>query len=231
MNSDKTPKVILCGNSTVGKTTLLLRLAKGVFEENVSTTTACSFSSISYTVNDKTYFFNAWDTAGQEAYRSLIKIYFRQANIALIVIDVTQPNGLDGISDWVKQIKNGAQEDVIMILVANKIDLDEQRQISQDDLKITSEKFGFSYIEVSSKSGEGIKPLLELLVTSWETINSSAKKNSFEAIPKETPKTIDLNQSQNQNQNQDQNQNQNQDQNQNQNQDQNQEATNSSGCC
>ena len=173
MKREKIPKVILCGNSTVGKTTFLGRLAKGIFEKDLLATTAGGFSCISYIHNNKTYIFNFWDTAGQEKYRSLIKIYFHQTNIALIVFDVTEPNSFKAIPEWIEQIRNSTEEDVFIILLANKIDLEEQRQIPKEDIQKASTEYGFPYIEVSSKTGDGTQELLDLLVTTWENYSAN----------------------------------------------------------
>lgn len=145
-------KAILCGNSTVGKTSILNALT-GAHEFGPTTPTlgaGCANVTFQYQNEDITM--NVWDTAGQEAYRSLIKIYFRDTRVAILVFDVTSKPSFDAIDKWVQDIyENCGRDNTPILIAANKIDLIENRVISSEELTKKARHLNCPFMEISAK--------------------------------------------------------------------------------
>lgn len=143
-------KVIICGNSWVGKTTLLCALAGEDPGNANGPTLASGFRNINVQHGDNTFPVNFWDTAGQEAYRSLIKIYFRDSDIAIIVFDISSRQSFEQIQSWVDMIKeNTYGKYPAGILVANKCDL-EDHEVPDEEIAALAKQYGISWFKVSA---------------------------------------------------------------------------------
>ncbi|KAG7830191.1 hypothetical protein KL920_001829 [Ogataea angusta] len=101
--------------------------------------------------------FEIWDTAGQERYRSLASMYYRNAQAALVVYDITQESSLDKAKYWIKELQKQASSGIVIALVGNKLDLEEERKISKDEAQAFANELGLMYAEVSAKTGERVK--------------------------------------------------------------------------
>ena len=151
-DSDKPIKIILLGESGVGKTSLI-RVFFGLNFKNESEST---FSSICYEYefiyNDKKYKYSIWDTAGQEAYRSINKLIIREAKIILIVYAINNKNSFDQIDFWIKYVRDNIEDDkYIMALVANKMDLFEEQMIMDEEGRDAAEKYGIEFLTTSAR--------------------------------------------------------------------------------
>lgn len=154
-------KAILCGNSTVGKTSLLNALT-GVHEFGPTTPTlGAGCANVTFTYQNEDVTMNVWDTAGQEAYRSLIKIYFRDTKVAILVFDVASKPSFDAVEKWLQDIReNCGKENTPTLLVANKIDLIEDRVISSEDLTKKARLLNCPFMEVSAKTKTGLTEMM-----------------------------------------------------------------------
>lgn len=169
-------KVILVGDSTVGKTTLLRALSGANLNEPISPTMAAAFTSIPIEnpATQETFTFNLWDTAGQEAYRSLIKVYFRSIQVAILVYDITNRETFDKIDEWINDIDNNSGNDTYrLIIVGNKIDRGDERQVKEEELLNKAKHQGARYIEVSALSQLQTSCLKDMLLSVYLDKHSS----------------------------------------------------------
>ena len=146
-------KIVLIGDSNVGKSCLLIRFADDWFTENYITTIGVDFRFRTLTVNKNTVKLQIWDTAGQERYRTITNAYYRGSDGILLWVDATNKKSLDNIPEWIAEIGKYTDEDVLKILLVNKSDLEGKIEITDDDLKKFSKMHSIPYIWTSAKSG------------------------------------------------------------------------------
>eukprot|EP01006_Ploeotia_vitrea_P024049 TRINITY_DN56764_c0_g1_i1.p1 TRINITY_DN56764_c0_g1~~TRINITY_DN56764_c0_g1_i1.p1 ORF type:complete len:256 (+),score=11.26 TRINITY_DN56764_c0_g1_i1:84-770(+) len=156
-------KVVLVGAIAVGKTSTVHRFTKNTFHDYLDTTIGSSYMSKEVEIDGQRIKFSVWDTAGQEQYHSLVPMYFRQAAAVLLVFDITKKHSFEEAQEWVHEIKKSAPEDVIIALAGNKCDLEEEREVQQDEADDFSNELGAFYMETSAKTGQGIFELFESL--------------------------------------------------------------------
>ena len=146
-------KIVLIGDSNVGKSCLLIRFADDCFTENYITTIGVDFRFRTLTVAKNTVKLQIWDTAGQERYRTITNAYYRGSDGIILVADATNRKSLDNIPDWLNEIDKYTDDEVYKMLLVNKSDLEEKCEISDEDLKKISKKHGIPYLWTSAKSG------------------------------------------------------------------------------
>jgi len=184
MSDDRGIKVILIGEAGVGKTNLI-RVAFGKeFQEDTTSSVASSFSEGSVLVDNKKYPYCLWDTAGQELYRSVNKIFIKESKIVIIVFAINNKPSFDEIDFWYNYAKEIlGEDDYIMALVANKSDLYENQEVSDDEIEKKAESMKLKLKMTSAaKDGVGFKDFLEELLR--EYIKKQNPKE--EAKPPET---------------------------------------------
>ena len=146
-------KIILVGESGVGKTSLMNRFMGFTFEENCPCTINVDYRIKSLNIDPLTSAeLTIWDTCGQEKYRSLTRQYFKDAHGVVLVYSVDNDNGLIGAQSWLKEIKNNCNENTSVILVGNKIDLND-RKVSIENANNFATKHNLMYVETSAKDG------------------------------------------------------------------------------
>ena len=157
-------KSVLLGDSSVGKSSIVHRFVKDSFDELRESTIGAAFLSqtIRLEEDDQVIKFEIWDTAGQERYKSLAPMYYRNANAALVVYDITASDSLSKAQSWVEELKNKVGDvNLVICLVGNKVDICEDnkslRSISNADAKKYAEEQGLLFYEVSAKTGAGVK--------------------------------------------------------------------------
>uniref|UniRef100_A0A6N2M3B7 Uncharacterized protein n=1 Tax=Salix viminalis TaxID=40686 RepID=A0A6N2M3B7_SALVM len=151
-------KLVLLGDSGVGKSCIVLRFVRGQFDPTSKVTIGASFLSQTIALQDSTTVkFEIWDTAGQERYAALAPLYYRGAAIAFIVYDITSPETFNKAQYWVKELQKHGSPDIVMALVGNKADLHEMRE---DGIEY-AEKNGMFFIETSAKTADNINQLFE----------------------------------------------------------------------
>jgi Ras-related protein Rab-8A len=152
-----TAKILILGDSSVGKSSLLMRFTEGVFSANLTTTVGIDYKMKKIKVDDLEIRLQIWDTAGQEKYRALAQNYYKNAMGVLLVFDLTEASTFENVRNWIRQIKNHAGENICKILVANKCDMTEERQVQKDEIKELAQDIGMECFEVSAKSGENVE--------------------------------------------------------------------------
>ena len=155
-------KLLMIGDSGVGKTSMLLRYSNDAFSSSFLSTIGVDFKIKYLTIDDKNVKLQIWDTAGAERFRTITTSYFRGAQGILLVYDVTDRNSFNNVSSWLAQINKHADTNVNIVLVGNKCD-SENRLISHDEgEKLASQHF-LNCFECSAKSGYNINSLYETL--------------------------------------------------------------------
>ena len=155
-------KIIIIGNSGVGKTSITTSAVKNVFINDYKSTIGMEIFSLYLKVNDKPIKLQIWDTCGQEIYRSLIKNFYRNSSLAIIVYSIDQKNSFKDINLWIKEIRLNSSPDIKIVLIGNKSDLDKDRQVSYEEgKKYLDDDEVLKFFETSAKTGENIKKLFE----------------------------------------------------------------------
>ncbi len=142
-------KLVLLGDTSVGKTGIVTRLTRDEFYNFQEPTIGSAFTTQTIQTEDKTVIFDIWDTAGQERYKSLVQIYYRNATVAVIVYDITNKDSFHGAKCWIRELKTKGPHDIIIALVGNKLDL--QRTVAFEEVKIYTEEEQILYFETSAK--------------------------------------------------------------------------------
>ena len=184
MDNNEPIKVILLGESGVGKTNLInVSLGREFNDESLSTQ-SCYYSESSFTYKDKTYFYNLWDTAGQEQYRCLNRIFLQKGKIILLVYSIDNETSFKEIEFWLNYVKENLEDEKhIIALIANKSDLYEVQKVSDDLGREFAEKneMKFSISSAKTNSAQFKKFLIELLQEYIDSFGDNLKKNnSFE---------------------------------------------------
>lgn len=155
-------KLVLLGDSGVGKSCIVLRFVRGQFDPTSKVTVGASFLSQTIALQDSTTVkFEIWDTAGQERYAALAPLYYRGAAVAVIVYDITNPESFAKAQYWVKELQKHGSPGIVMALVGNKADLQERREVPTLDGTEYAEKNGMFFIETSAKTADNINQLFE----------------------------------------------------------------------
>ena len=180
MNYDVKCQLLIIGDSTVGKTSILSCFANGTFNSNYLATVGLENFTKDEIIDDKPIRIKIWDTAGQERYKSLTKGFFRNAEGVMLVYDVTNSETYENLKFWLQSIKNNISSDMgdlPIIIIGNKIDL-EEREIVKEDAILYAKELGCLYFETSAKTGENINETILFLVKEVLEINKKYKKKN-----------------------------------------------------
>jgi len=163
-------KLVLLGESAVGKSSIVHRFVKNTFDDARESTIGAAFLTQSITIPETqtTIKFEIWDTAGQERYKSLAPMYYRNANAALCVYDITSRNSFAKAQDWIKELKKQAPSDIVVALVGNKLDLEDNREVQLEEVdeyisELQTDGFKIIKAECSAKNGDGVVELFEAI--------------------------------------------------------------------
>ena len=185
-------KLILIGNSGVGKSCILQRYTKHTFEESYKCTIGVDFLMKSIIINGQNVKLQLWDTAGQEKYKSMVSSYYRGANVALVVFDITSRPSFEALPIWIENYYKNGPEQKNIILIGNKKDKEEERQVSQEEAEKFSETNNMIYFETSAKEGENIDYVFNYAA---EKLVEFSKGNNEPAMKSEMTPNNDLQQS------------------------------------
>ncbi|KAF1863596.1 hypothetical protein Lal_00030662 [Lupinus albus] len=170
-------KVVVIGDSAVGKTQILSRFAKNEFCFDSKSTIGVEFQTKTVTINGKVIKAQIWDTAGQERYRAVTSAYYRGALGAMLVYDITKRQSFDHVVRWVEELRAHADSSIVIMLVGNKGDLVDQRLVPAEDAVEFAEEQGLFFSETSALSGDNVEnAFLKLL----EEINRVVSKKALE---------------------------------------------------
>ena len=161
----KSVKAVLLGESGVGKTCIIARFINNTFENNIMSTTGASYAGKTLSFDEfggKCIKFEIWDTAGQEKYRALTKIFYKDAGVAILVYDITRKESFDEIKDyWYNQIKECAPKNIVIGIAANKCDLYDNEQVSEDEARNFANEIGAVFKLTSASTNQGIEELFK----------------------------------------------------------------------
>jgi Ras-related protein Rab-1A len=160
---DYTFKIVMIGDSGVGKSCILLRFADDKFNENFYATIGVDFRFKNVMVDDKSVKLQIWDTAGQERFKTITSAYYRGADGIIIVYDITDRNSFAHIKDWLDDVNKYTDDNPLKIIVGNKIDLIKDKQINNNDMKTMTAQTGIEIIECSAKDSIKINDLMEIM--------------------------------------------------------------------
>ncbi|XP_034450385.1 RAB3D, member RAS oncogene family, b [Hippoglossus hippoglossus] len=163
-NFDYMFKLLIIGNSSVGKTSFLFRYADDSFTSAFVSTVGIDFKVKTVFRNDKRIKLQIWDTAGQERYRTITTAYYRGAMGFLLMYDVSNQDSFNAVQDWATQIKTYSWDNAQVILVGNKCDLEDNRLVPTEDSQRLAEELGFQFFEASAKDNINVKQVFERLV-------------------------------------------------------------------
>ncbi|XP_076265541.1 RAS oncogene family member Rab26 isoform X1 [Rhynchophorus ferrugineus] len=151
-------KTILLGDSGVGKTSLLVKFDTGKFESGkFSATVGIGFTTKVVEVDETKVKLQIWDTAGQERFRSVTHAYYRDAHALLLLYDVTNKNSFDNIRAWLGEIREYAQDDVVIMLLGNKADCGSERAVRREEGERLAREYNVTFMETSAKSGQNVE--------------------------------------------------------------------------
>ena len=174
MYEDTVYKVLLLGDSSVGKTCFLLRYCDRTFQEAHLSTIGLDYRLKTMTLkNNKNIKLQIWDTAGQDRFRALTKNYYKGANGIILIYDISTTQTFENVKVWINQIKEEANANVIIYLVGNKIDLSkDKRTVSEEEGQKLADEYKFLFKEASAKEGTNVNEIFQELV---EKIDAEAK--------------------------------------------------------
>ena len=161
---DRAYKILLIGESNVGKTSIILRYTEGEFKTSGISTCGVDLKHKFVSLDNTKIRLDIWDTAGQERFRGLAKNYFRGANGFILVYDITEKKTFEKLKGWMNDAKEKIVNDYKMIVVGNKKDCNNMRKVDFSLLEDFGKKNNVPYMEVSAKTGEGIDNLFILMV-------------------------------------------------------------------
>ena len=166
-------KVLLLGDSDVGKSSLILRYTEETFNSKLVNSIGVDFKMKKKEIDGKVIKVQIWDTAGHERFRSITYSYYRGANAIIIVFDLSDKKSFVSITEWLKQIEKHAKENVFKFLVGNKSDLVEERKVTYEEAKQYADEHELPYIETSAKEGININELFDSSIKSFLTNSKS----------------------------------------------------------
>ena len=196
MTDDCVYKILLLGDSTVGKTCFLLRYCDKRFQEAHLSTIGLDYRLKSMTLkNGKNIKLQIWDTAGQDRFRAITKNYYKGANGIILIYDVTNLQSYENVKNWISQIKEEANPNVLIYLAGNKIDVGEEDRVvkTEEGQKIANE-FNLPFYETSAKNGVNVNEIFEDILEKIDEVYSkievskTEKKNKLYTGGKKTKK-------------------------------------------
>ena len=196
-------KILLVGNSSVGKSSLFLRFVDDVWNDVFVPTIGVDFKIKTLKINEQNVKLQIWDTAGQERFRTIISSYYKGAQGILLVFDLTEKESFESLNNWLIEIEKNANKNVVKILIGNKCDLEDKRVISYSQAKDFADSNGLNYVETSAKTNNNVTEAFSEI--GKELMDASSKDKEFFANENKktisiSDKTMDLN-SKNKNEN------------------------------
>ena len=196
-------KLLLIGNSSVGKSSLLFRFVENVWDDNFVPTIGVDFvikkilifnkfllqKLKTLEVNGKKVKLQIWDTAGQERFKNITASYYRGGNGVLVVYDITDRDSFENLNSWLIEIEKNANKNVYKLLIGNKCDLEDKRKVTYQEGKDFAESNGMKFIETSAKTASKVQEAFELLTNEIIKFNINKEKGMEK---KDNAKTLHL---------------------------------------
>ena len=167
-------KLIVVGNQSTGKSCILNRFVNETFDEHYQATIGLDFQSKNVTIHDQDVRLILYDTAGQEKFRSLIPMYIREAQIILLIYDISDRESFDSVPKWLQEVLDVKNSEAVFALIGNKIDLENERKVTFEEGQKFANSNNFIFQEVSAKTGANFEKLFETQL--FEAIYNKFKK-------------------------------------------------------
>lgn len=196
-NSPQTPesryqyifKIILIGSPGAGKSSILHRFVQGNFEEKYNCTLSVDFYMKTLEFSDFFVKLQIWDTAGMEKYKSLTTSYYRGSHAAFIIFDLTKRDSFDAVPRWLESYNkncNNGEQNRIVILVGNKRDLNNEREVSAEEAKSFADSYNMAYFETSAKDGMNVNEIFNFISEKLIELSGSEKKSEMELLDRDS---------------------------------------------
>ena len=189
-------KIILIGDASVGKTSIIAKYLTGTFPQpnNTIPTIAAEFATKIIQIKEGGYIkAQIWDTAGQERYKSITSAYYKGSKGAFVVYDISRKSTFDNVDKWIGELKNNGSEDVFIMLVGNKSDLKDKREISEEEVQKKAQVYNVAFCETSALEGKNIEYAFENLVNEIaKKVEKEKEKNLKNVKNMDEGKTITL---------------------------------------
>ena len=156
-------KILLLGDSGVGKSSLLLRYTKHEFNVDMRSTIGVEFALKYLKIDNFQLKVQIWDTAGMERYRSITSAYYKGAKGVIIVYDICREKSFENVDKWIEDFKSKADEDAVILLIGNKNDLDDKREVNKEEAELKAQKNKFAFMETSAKDNNNVDKAFETL--------------------------------------------------------------------
>ena len=170
-------KIIIIGNSGVGKTNIFYRFINGEFTNDIENTMCIDFRYYNIKIENKIFSLQLWDTAGSEEYKSITKSYYSNAACCIFAYSISDEDSFKSINEWFENFKNFSNPNIVLILVGNKNDLNDMRIIDEEKGKVLASQFGMEFFECSAKTGYNIN---EIFKKACERINENINNNLYD---------------------------------------------------
>ena len=158
-------KVVLIGDTSVGKTNILSKYLSNEFDPDSKATVGVEFGTKDFKIENNIVKVQIWDTAGQERYRSITNAYYKGAKGSLLVYDITNPKTFENIDRWLSDLKVNGDENISVVLLGNKSDLESDRKVSTQQGKEKAEFYKLAFMETSALNGNNIEKAFNELIT------------------------------------------------------------------
>ena len=184
-------KIVLIGNTSVGKTNILSKYLTDQFDPESKSTVGVEFGTKNFKVDNNIVKVQIWDTAGQERYRSITNAYYKGAKGALVAYDITNKNSFENLDRWISDLKTNGDDNISIILLGNKTDLEDKRVITTEEGKNKAKFYKCFFLETSALNGSNIEKafnelIMDVYKNNHETFETQAN------IQINTDKTINL---------------------------------------
>ncbi|XP_002166359.1 uncharacterized protein LOC100214114 [Hydra vulgaris] len=187
MAADFVFKIIIIGDSGVGKSCLLRRFADQSYTDNYINTIGVDFKVRTFEIYGKTVKLNIWDSAGQERFRTIVNTYYRGAHGICLVYDITNMESFTNLNDWLKDVSELAEKNAKKLIIGTKLDLESQRCVKTDYVQAYSDQFDIPFIETSSKEGRNVddafRQMTKLLLSDIDQELVSNAENASIKLP------------------------------------------------
>ena len=193
-NYDMIFKILIIGDSGVGKSNLLLRYVKNEFASDMRSTVGVEFGTKMLKIENYDVKAQIWDTAGQERYRAITSAYYKGAKGVLIVYDITRKNSFDNVDKWLNDFKMKSDEDAAIVIVGNKSDLINEREVSIEEATLKAQVNHLAFFETSAKENENVHSafmsLMNQVLKNYKKNNSEDDFNGNGHLKKEKKKNF-----------------------------------------
>ena len=184
-------KLLLIGNSAVGKSSLLLRFSDNIFNESFLPTIGVDFKIRTFDLSSKTVKLQIWDTAGQERFKTITSSYYKGAHGIILTYDITDKQSFKDIENWLTEVEKFANENVIKLLVGNKSDLESSRQVKFEEGKEFADSLGIQFIETSAKNSSNVEKAFFTLANEIKGRVQKVSDNNDNGKSKQAVKKLD----------------------------------------